>query len=70
MGEHEMVVIKGKERDIDAIAKGRFDLETDSKLGDEEKGAVRNCHAIGLCPILLIVQIPPPTSPHPIRIPF
>lgn len=51
-----MVVIKGNERDIDAIAKGRFDLETDSKLGDEEKGAARNCRAIGLCPILLIVQ--------------
>lgn len=56
MGEDGVVVIKGKERDVNAITKGRFDLETDSKEGDEEKGAVRNYHAIGVCSLLLVVQ--------------
>jgi hypothetical protein len=56
IGEDAVVVIKGKERDVNAITKGRFDLETDSKQGDEEKGAVHSYHAIGVCSLLLVVQ--------------
>ena len=56
MGDDEVVVIKGEERDVNAITKGRFDLKTDSKQGDEEKGTVRSYHAIGLCSLLLLLQ--------------
>ncbi|KAG6380613.1 hypothetical protein JVT61DRAFT_4979 [Boletus reticuloceps] len=33
MGEDEVIVIKGKERDVNAVTKGRFVLETRSKHG-------------------------------------
>ncbi|KAF8547133.1 hypothetical protein OG21DRAFT_959906 [Imleria badia] len=56
MGEDEVVVIKGEERDVNAITKGRYDLKTHSKQGDLEKGAVRSYHAIGLCSLLLLLQ--------------
>ena len=56
MGDDKVVVIKGEERDVNAITKGRFDLKTDSKQGDEEKGTVRSYHAIGVCSLLLLLQ--------------
>ena len=35
MGKHGVVVIKGKERDVNAITKGHFDLMTDSQQQDK-----------------------------------
>ena len=36
-GEHDIVVIKGNESDVNAITKGHFDLETDSQEGSKKK---------------------------------
>ena len=54
IGESEVVVIKGIERDVDAITSGRLYLERD--IVDEEHGAARSNHDIGLCSLLLLVQ--------------
>ena len=54
--EGGVVVIKGEERDVNIITKGHFDLKTDSKPVDEEKGDVRRYHAIGLCSLVLLIQ--------------
>lgn len=53
-----VMVIKGEERDVNAITKGSFDLETetDSTQIDEEKGTVRKHHDIGVCSLLLMLQ--------------
>ncbi|KAH0837785.1 hypothetical protein J3R83DRAFT_5965 [Lanmaoa asiatica] len=56
MGEDGVVVIKGVERDVNAITKGRFELETDSTQTDEEQGTVCHYHDIGVCSLLLILQ--------------
>ena len=45
-GDGEVVVIKGEERDVNAITKGRFDLVTDSKRIHGEKGTTRNNPAV------------------------
>ena len=54
--EDGVVVIKGEERDVNIITKGRFELKTDSKPVDEEKGNERRYHAIGLCSLVLLIQ--------------
>ena len=58
IGEDEVVVIKGKERDVNAITKGCFDLETDThaKPDEEGNGVAPSYHAIGFCSFLLIIQ--------------
>ncbi|KAF8131483.1 hypothetical protein EV363DRAFT_1583761 [Boletus edulis] len=58
MGEDEVIVIKGKERDVNAVTKGRFVLETRSKDGhlSVKKGDVSKYHAIGFSSLLLLVQ--------------
>ncbi|KAF8131482.1 hypothetical protein EV363DRAFT_1431464 [Boletus edulis] len=50
IGEDGVVVIKGMERDVNAITKGRFDLLTDSTQ------ATCEYRAIGVCSLLLLVQ--------------
>ena len=56
MREGEVMVLKGREADVNAITKGRFDLKMASEEGDEENGTVRNYHAIGACSLLLLLQ--------------
>ena len=56
MREGEVMVLKGREADVNAITKGRFDLKMASEEGDEENGTVRNYHAIGGCSLLLLLQ--------------
>ncbi|KAG9308957.1 hypothetical protein JVU11DRAFT_11259 [Chiua virens] len=56
LGSDGVVVIKGKERDVNAITKGRFDLRTNQKGGDVEKGPSNHYHAIGVCSLLLLFQ--------------
>ncbi|KAG6380615.1 hypothetical protein JVT61DRAFT_4981 [Boletus reticuloceps] len=56
MGEDEVVVIKGKEWDVNAITKGRFVFETDFEQ-DYKKGDIPKHHAIGVCSLLLLVQL-------------
>ncbi|KAF8546279.1 hypothetical protein OG21DRAFT_1527934, partial [Imleria badia] len=48
MGENEVMVIKGEERDVNAITKGRFDLKMDSKRGDEEEGNIMFLISLGV----------------------
>lgn len=55
-GEDEVVVIKGEERDVNAITKGEFDLKTPPTSTDEEKGVVHLHHDIGICSLLLMLQ--------------
>ncbi|KAF8435753.1 hypothetical protein L210DRAFT_3550533 [Boletus edulis BED1] len=50
IGEDGVVVIKGMERDVNAITKGRFDLLTDSTQ------ATCEYRAIGVCSLLHLVQ--------------
>ena len=55
--EGGVVVIKGEEQDVSIITKGRFELKTDSKPVDEEKGGNQpHYHAIGLCCLVLFLQ--------------
>ena len=56
MGEDEVMVIRGKERDVNAITKGRFDLKMDWIHGNEENGTVPNYHGVGVCSLLLLLQ--------------
>jgi hypothetical protein len=65
MGDGEVVVIKGEERDVNVITRGRFDLESyTDQWGDEEKCTARkrraitapNYHGLGACSLLLLSQ--------------
>ena len=57
MGDGEVVVIKGEERDVNVITRGRFDLVSyTDQWGDEEKGTTSSYFTLGLCSFLLFSQ--------------